>query len=180
MLNLPSGVTIRPVTRPHRAFRRGHDLETLQRGTRAGDIAEVTLREMVAHLNVIEASIDAVGSGAGDAMSVRARDLLHRLELLAFSAARLQIPDIPRVTDALEALVLAAQVRRPQAPEDVKAALRHGVDVLMLLTHDKMRRMQGHAAAELRPATSALLDRVDRLIGDHPTPTSSPVKVAGL
>jgi hypothetical protein len=148
--------------------------------TRTGDIADASLREMVAHLNIIEASIDAVGKDGGPDKAMVARDVLSRLELLAFSAARLQIPEVPRVTDALEELVLALDIRRPRPDAEVSATLRHGVDVLMLLTHDKMRRMQGHPAAELRPAADALLDRVDRLIGDRTIFATSALKVAGL
>ena len=62
----------------------------------------------------------------------------------------------------------------------MSATLRHGVDVLMLLTHDKMRRMQGIPAAELQPAADALLDRVDRLIGDRAMIAPPALKVAGL
>jgi hypothetical protein len=151
----------------------------MQRGTRTGDIAEVSLREMVAHLNVIDASIETVGRGGGE-VGPAARDFLSRLDTLAFTAARLHIADIPRVTDALEELVLAAHARRARQADEVVATLKHGVDVLMLLTHDKMRRMQGHPAAELRPATDALLERVGRLIGRRPPNAPPPLKVAGL
>ena len=150
------------------------------RGTRTGDIAEVSLREMVAHLNVIDASIEEVGRGDGGDAGPAARDLLSRLDTLAFSAARLHIAEIPRVTDALEELVLAAHARRPRQDDEIVATLRHGVDVLMLLTHDKMRRMQGHPAAELRPATEALIERVGRLIGRRPPNAPPALKVAGL
>lgn len=145
-------------------------MERTQRGTRTGEIAEISLREMVAHLNVIEASIDALGKRTGSDIAPAARDLLSRLDLLAYSAARLQIAEIARVTDALEALVLAAQGKQMHTQADIRAALRHGVDVLMLLTHDKMRRMQGYPAAELRPATDALIDRVEGLIDDRRFP----------
>lgn len=153
----------------------------MQKGTtRTGNIADVSLREMVAHLNVIEASIDAVGKSGGPDAALVARDVLSRLELLAFSAARLHIAEMSRVTDALEELVLALHMRRPRQDAEVTATLRHGVDVLMLLTHDKMRRIQGYPAAELRPAADALLHRVDRLFGDHAMFASPALKVAGL
>ena len=152
--------------------------ETMQRGTRTGDVAEVGLREMVVHLNVIDASIELVGNASGADVGPAARDFLGRLDTLAFAAARLQIAEIPRVTDALEELVLTS--RRPHQDDEFVATLRHGVDVLMLLTHDKMRRMQGHPAAELRPATDALLERVGRLIGRRPPNAPPALKVAGL
>jgi hypothetical protein len=147
---------------------------------RTPDTADVSLREMVAHLNVIEASIDAVGKGSGDDPGARARDVLSRFGLLAFSAARLHIADVPRVTDALEELVLALTVGSARRDEEISATLRHGVDVLMLLTHDKMRRMQGFPAAELRPAADALIARVDRLIGVGATIPRPSLKLAGL
>jgi hypothetical protein len=152
----------------------------MQRGTRTREIAEISLREMVAHLNVLEASIDVVGKGAGLDIGVQARDFLSRLQVLAFCAARLRIADVPKVTDALEDLVLSSHIGRSQRDDDVIAALRHGVDVLMLLTHDTMRRMQGYPAAELRPATDALLARVSRLISDPPNIAPAALKVAGL
>ena len=142
-------------------------METIPRGTRPGDIAEVSLREMVAHLNVIEAAIDAMSRQRERDTGAPTRDLLNRLDLLAFCAARLRIADIPRVTDALSAVVLSAHVP-PYRIDDIAATLRHGVDVLMLLTHDKMRRMQGYPAAELRPSIDALLSRVDRVTTDRP------------
>jgi hypothetical protein len=135
---------------------------------------------MVAHLNVIEASIDAVGRGSAGDLGGKARDVLTRLGLLAFSAARLHIADVPRVTDALEELVLAMTVRGTQRDDEISATLRHGIDVLMLLTHDKMRRMQGFPAAELRPAADALIARVDRLIAHGATIERSNLKLAGL
>jgi hypothetical protein len=54
------------------------------------------------------------------------------------------------------------------------------VDVLMLLTHDKMRRMQGFPAAELRPAADALIARIDRLIGPGAPTQRHSLKLAGL
>jgi hypothetical protein len=54
------------------------------------------------------------------------------------------------------------------------------VDVLMLLTHDKQRRLQGYPGAELRPAADALLDRVDRLMADCAPPPPIALKLAGL
>jgi hypothetical protein len=137
----------------------------MQRGTsRARENAEATLREMVAHLNVIDAGIARIGSASGGLVTGEARDLLSRLELLACLAARVHADDVPRVTDVLEELVLAAQLLPSRTSDEVSAALRHGVDVLLLLTHDAMRRMQGCPAAELRGAIDALIDRVDRLI----------------
>lgn len=153
-------------------------METKQRGPRPGEIAEVSLREMVAHLNVIDASIDAMGAGLDSGLA--ARDFLTRLDVLAFSAARLHIPDVPRIIDALEELVLAAHVYRTRPPEEIAATLRHGVDVLMLLTHDKMRRMQGYPGAELRPATEAVVERVARLVGSQAEIRPTTMKVAGL
>ena len=153
----------------------------MQKGmTRGRDTAEISLREMVAHLNVIEASIDAVDKAAGADIGSKARDVLSRLELLAFSAARLHIADVPRVTDALEELVLALNVGALHGTHEIRATLRHGVDVLMLLTHDKMRRMQGFPAAELRPAADALIARIDRLIGPGAPSQRSSLKLAGL
>jgi len=58
--------------------------------------------------------------------------------------------------------------------------LRHGVDVLLLLTHDAMRRMQGHPAAELRGAINALIDRVDRIISSGDAIERPALKAAGL
>ena len=160
---------------------RGHTVERIHTGTvRSRDVAEVSLREMIAHLNVIEASIDAVESREGPDLGVKARDVLSRLELLAFSAARLHIADVARITDALQELVLTAHVRPARTDHEIAAALRHGVDVLMLLTHDKMRRLQGYAGAELRPAADALLDRVDRLIMLEPMAATGVPRVAGL
>ncbi len=154
-------------------------MDTMQKGTvRSRDVAEINLREMVAHLNVIEASIDAMGQGGGHELGAKARDVLSRLELLAFSAARLHIPDVARVTDSLQELVLASHAR-PRTDHDVADALRHGIDVLMLLTHDKMRRMRGYPGAELRPAADALLDRVDRLIAARAL-TAAPLPRLGL
>jgi hypothetical protein len=153
----------------------------MQKGTTRGrDTAEISLREMVAHLNVIEASIDAVDKASGGDLGGKARDVLSRLELLAFSAARLHIADVPRVTDALEELVLALNVGSLRGTHEIRATLRHGVDVLMLLTHDKMRRMQGFPAAELRPAADALIARIDRLIGPGAPTQRHSLKLAGL
>lgn len=156
-------------------------MESMHRGTvRGRDVAEISLREMVAHLNVIDASIETVERSAGQELGAKARDILGRLELLAFSAARLHIPDMARVTDSLEELVLAAHVRPPRHDDEIASALRHGVDVLMLLTHDKMRRLQGYPGAELRPAADALLDRVDRLIAARALTPPAPPKLARL
>ena len=153
----------------------------MQRGTTRGrDVAEISLREMVAHLNVIDASIDAVEQSAGRELGAKARDILSRLELLAFSAARLHIPEVARVTDSLEELVLAAHARPARRDHELAAALRHGVDVLMLLTHDKMRRLQGYPGAELRPAAEAVLDRIDRLIAASALPLPMLPKLARL
>ena len=71
MLNLPPTVTIRTVRRPEaRSIEKR--VESMQKGTlRSRDVAEVSLREMVAHLNIIEASIDAVGKSAGTDLSAR-------------------------------------------------------------------------------------------------------------
>jgi hypothetical protein len=163
-----------------RLERSDETVETMHRTPiRTRDIADVSLREMVAHLNVIEASIDAIGKGTGT-IDAKTRDVLSRLEQLAFCAAKLHIADMPRVTDALEELLLAMQIRRPRHEAEIHATLRHGVDVLMLLTHDKMRRMQGHPAAELRPAAEALLQRVDRLIGDGAPLVAPQMRLAGL
>jgi hypothetical protein len=130
---------------------------------RAREHAEASLREMVAHLNVIDAGIAAIGESTGADVSTAARDFLKRLELLAFLAARVRVSDVPRVTDGLEELVLAAQLQ-PRHHEDVGDVLRQGVDVLLLLTHDAMRRLHGHPAADLGGAVDVLLERVDRLI----------------
>ena len=134
---------------------------------------------MLAHLNVIDAGIDDVGR-SGQEMTIAVRDLLSRLELLAFLAARLQVADISRVTDALEELVLAARTRPAHVKDDVAATLRHGVDVLMLMTHDAMRRLEGYPAAELRGATDALLDRVRRHVRQCDEIRRPAVEVAGL
>jgi len=153
----------------------------MQRGTtRTRENTEVSLREMVAHLNVIDAGIARIGESRGLEVSGGARDLLSRLELLAFLAARVRIDDLPRVTDALEELVLAAQLQPLRCADDVNATLRHGVDVLLLLTHDAMRRMQGHPAAELRGAINALIDRVDRIISSGDAIERPALKAAGL
>ena len=144
------------------------------------DFAELSLREMVAHLNVIEAAIDVMGTATSADHDARLRDVLRRFELLAFSAARLHIADLSRVTDALEELVLALHVGRRRHDDDVSAALRHGVDVLMLLTHDKMRRLQGYPGAVLRPAAEAVIDRVNRVIGGRTSAASPGLKLAGL
>ncbi len=148
--------------------------------TRTRENAEATLREMVAHLNVIDAGIARIGEATGTEMTAAARDVLSRLELLAFLAARVRIDDMPRVTDALEELVLAAQLQPVRPAEDINATLRHGVDVLLLLTHDAMRRMQGYPAAELRAAIDAVIERVDRLIGCCDVIERPALKVAGL
>jgi hypothetical protein len=145
---------------------------------RPRDVADISLREMVAHLNVIEASIDAVDTG-GD-IGPKARDVLSRLQLLAFSATRLRIAEVTRVTDALEELVLALSVRGHRCDSEVRATLRHGVDILMLLTHDKMRRLQGYPAADLRPAADALIERVDRVISHGASVPRPGLKLAGL
>lgn len=153
----------------------------MQRGAPRGrEVAEISLREMVAHLNVIEASIDEVERSVGHELGAKARDILSRLELLAFSAARLHIPDVGRVTDSLEELVLAAHARPARRDNEIAAALRHGIDVLMLLTHDKMRRLQGYPGAELRPAADALLERVDRLIAARAIAIPAAPRIARL
>lgn len=153
----------------------------MQKGdSRTRQNAEASLREMVAHLNVIDAGIARIGEPRGFEVSGGARDLLSRLELLAFLAARVRIENLPRVTDALEELVLAAQLQPLQRADDVNATLRHGVDVLMLLTHDAMRRMQGYPAAELRGAIDALIDRVDRIISSCDAIDRPALKAAGL
>jgi hypothetical protein len=179
MLNLCAAMTMIPLKAAGHQERPG-TVEIMQRPTiRTRDMADVSLREMVAHLNVIEASIDVVGKGAG-VIDAKARDVLGRLEQLAFCAARLHIAEVPRLTDALEELVLAMQMGRPRPEPEVTATLRHGVDVLLLLTHDKMRRLQGHAAADLRPATEAVLQRVDRLIAEDAPPAATPLRLAGI
>jgi hypothetical protein len=161
------------------AGRQGQRIEDMQRETaRPRDITDIGLREMVAHLNVIEASIDAVGSGQD--IGPKARDVLSRLQLLAFSATRLRIAEVTRVTDALEELVLALNIRGHRCDGEVRATLRHGVDVLLLLTHDKMRRVQGYPAADLRPAADALIERVDRVITHGAAIPRSGLKLAGL
>lgn len=180
MFNLPAGMTIFPMKATGRMDPPDGTVEIMQRPTiRSRDIADVSLREMVAHLNVIEASIDAVGKGSG-VIDAKGRDMLGRLEQLAFCAARLHIAEVPRLTDALEELVLAMQMGTPRPEAEVTATLRHGVDVLMLLTHDKMRRIQGHPAADLRPATEAVLQRVDRLIGEDAPQLPPQLRLAGI
>jgi hypothetical protein len=165
--------------------KRGRAAATMQRGnTRTRESAEATLREMVAHLNVIDAGIARIGANVGDSngsmVTGAARDLLSRLELLAFLAARVRVDDATPVTDALEELVLASQLQPLHGAEEVSATLRHGVDVLLLLTHDAMRRMQGCPAAELRGAIDALIDRVDRLINTCDANNRPASKVARL
>lgn len=151
----------------------------MHRGSiRAREHAEASLREMLAHLNVVEAGIDEV-AGSGPHMTVAVRDLLSRLELLAFLAARLQVADVARITDALEELVLADRVH-PAGGNDIAATLRHGVDVLMLMTHDAMRRLHGHPPAQLRGATDALLERVQRHVQCCDDIRRPAVEVAGL
>jgi hypothetical protein len=147
---------------------------------------------MVAHLNVIDAGIAHIGlprrsaEGAntgesnGSMVTSAARDLLSRLELLAFLAARVRVDDVTRVTDALEELVLVSQLQPLDGVEEVSATIRHGVDVLLLLTHDAMRRMQGCPAAELRGAIDALIDRVDRVINNCDAIDPPASKVARL
>ena len=157
----------------------GQATATMHRGTLRGrDHADASLREMLAHLNVIDADIEEVGRAGAD-MTPPVRDLLSRLELLAFLAARLQVAGIARVTDVLEELVLAARVR-PHLEAEIRAALRHGVDVLMLLTYDAMRRLHGHPAADLHGATDALLDRVRYLVRQCDEMSAPAVEVAGL
>jgi hypothetical protein len=134
------------------------------RTSRTREIAEVSLREMIARLNVIDATIDSVAMGSDMDRTVAANDLLNQFDILAFTASRLRVSDVQRVTDALEAVVLAAQARRHRRDIEVGATLRHGVDVLMLLTHDATRRLQGHPAADLDGATEALFDRVERVL----------------
>ena len=153
----------------------------MQKGNlRARDNADASLREMLAHLNVIDAGIARIGESNGIEVTSAARDLLSRLELIAFLAARVQVHKVPPVTDSLEELVLAAQLQPLRRHEDVNATLRHGVDVLMLLTHDAMRRMHGHPAAELQGAIDALLERVDRIISNRDAIDRPAYKVAGL
>ena len=153
----------------------------MHRGTtRVREHVDATLREMVAHLNVIDAGIARLGESNGTLVTGAARDLLSRLELLAFLAARVRVDDVPRVTDALEELVLCAQLQRSCTSDDVTATLRHGVDVLLLLTHDAMRRMQGCPAAELRGAIDALIDRVDHQIKNCDANDRPALKVARL
>ncbi len=147
---------------------------------RAREHAEASLREMVAHLNVIDAGIATIGESTGTDVSTAARDFLSRLELLAFLAARVRVPDVPRVTDGLEELVLAAQLQPRHHHEDVGDVLRQGVDVLLLLTHDAMRRLHGHPAADLRGAVDVLLERVDKLISTRDRNAVPAHKVAGL
>lgn len=151
-------------------------VHTLQRPntTRTRTIAEGTLREMLAHCNVMDASIELVAGGTDLETALAARDLLDRLDSLTYASARLGIADLPRVTDALEAVILTMQVRRsPECPETV-ATIRHGIDVLMLLTHDGVRRLQGHPAAELMAAVDAFFERVDRLLNrTAPAPVSA-------
>jgi hypothetical protein len=149
----------------------------------ARESADASLREMLAHLNVIDAGIARIGESRrneGSEVTGAARDLLSRLELIAFLAARVHVHDIPRLTDALEELVLAAQLQPLPRHDDVAGALRHGVDVLMLLTHDAMRRMHGHPAAELQGAIEALFERVDRIISNRDAISRSAYKLAGL
>jgi hypothetical protein len=153
----------------------------MQKGNlRARENADASLREMLAHLNVIDAGIARIGAFNGIEVTGAARDLLSRLELIAFLAARVQAHDVPPITDSLEELVLAAQLQPLRRDEDVSATLRHGVDVLMLLTHDAMRRMHGHPAAELQGAIDALLERVDRIISNRDAIDRPAYKVAGL
>lgn len=153
----------------------------MQKGNlRARDNADASLREMLAHLNVIDAGIARIGESNGIEVTSAARDLLSRLELIAFLATRIQVHAVPPVTDSLEELVLAAQLQPLRRHDDVSATLRHGVDVLMLLTHDAMRRLHGHPAAELQGAIDALLERVDRIISNRDAINSSAYKVAGL
>ena len=85
-------------------------------GTR--ESADASLREMLAHLNVIDAGIARIGETSGTEVTGAARDLLSRLELIAFLAARVHVHDIPRITDALEELVLAAQLQPLRCPDD--------------------------------------------------------------
>lgn len=146
----------------------------------ARESADASLREMLAHLNVIDAGIARIGESTGTEVTGAARDLLSRLELIAFLAARVHVNDIPRITDALEELVLAAQLQPLRCQDDVAGTLRHGVDVLMLLTHDAMRRMHGHPAADLRGAIDALIERVDRIISNRDVIERSAYKAAGL
>ena len=142
-------------------------MHTQIRTTRTREIAEVSLREMIARLNVIDATIDTVATGSDMDRTVAANDLLNQFDVLAFTASRLRVSDVQRVTDALEAVVLSAQARRGRRDVELGATLRHGVDVLMLLTHDATRRLQGHPAADLGGATAALFDRVERVLNGH-------------
>jgi hypothetical protein len=147
--------------------RKGSVVQFRQNGMtmiRPRDTAELRLREMVAHLNVMDASIDTVVDGSDMDTALAAHELLNRLDVLSFTAARLRIRDASRVTQALEALVLARQARAFAETGEVSATMRHGVDVLMLLTHDTVRRQQGHPAADLYGAVEAFLERVHTLL----------------
>ena len=134
------------------------------RSSRTREIAEVSLREMIARLNVIDATIASVANGSDMDRTVAVNDLLNQFDVLAFTASRLRVTTVQRITDALEAVVLAAQARRGRGDVELGETLRQGVDVLMLLTHDATRRLQGHPAADLDAATEALFDRVERVL----------------
>jgi hypothetical protein len=101
-------------------------------------------------------------------------------EMRGSTAARVRVSDVPRVTDGLEELVLAAQLQPRRQHADVGDVLRQGVDVLLLLTHDAMRRLHGHPAADLGAAVDVLLERVDRLISACDRKGGPAHKVAGL
>ena len=139
-------------------------MQTHIRTNRTREIAEVSLREMIARLNVIDATIDSVAGGSDMDRTVAANELLDQFDVLSLTASRLRVSEVQRITDALEAVVLAASARRGRRDVEVGATLRHGVDVLMLLTHDATRRLQGHPAADLDGATEALFDRVERVL----------------
>ena len=103
---------------PDRPTRRGQAAATMQKGSlRASENADASLREMLAHLNVIDAGIARIGESNGTEVTGAARDLLSRLELIAFLAARVQVHEVHPVTDSLEELVLAAQLQPLRRPE---------------------------------------------------------------
>ena len=54
----------------------------------ARESADASLREMLAHLNVIDAGIARIGETSGTEVTGAAGDVLSRLELIAFLAAR--------------------------------------------------------------------------------------------
>ena len=128
------------------------------------DRTDLTLREMMAHLNVIDASIGSVARRLESHGPGAALEVLDRLDVLACSAARLRIREVSGVTHALEALILTSQAKKISDVHEVDASLRHGVDVLMLLTHDARRRLEGYPAADLSGPVDALFERIQRLL----------------